>query len=75
MSKTPLSKAIRKTYTLTQLDLEAIGSIKDKLLDKKQVVSDSQIIRMGLSALTALSPTELLKLIQAAPSLLKKAKT
>lgn len=68
-------KAIRKTYTFTKDDLDLIKEIKDKLLDHKCVVTDSQIIRMGLAALTSLTDVNLMKLAQKVPTLLKKSTT
>ncbi len=67
-------KAIRKTYTLTELDLVLIEEIKDRLLNKKQVVTDSQVIRMGLALLNSSKEVDLVKLTQEVPALTKKVK-
>ena len=70
----PKSKAIRKTFTFTHTDLELIEKIKEKLLDERQVVTDSQVIRMGLASLNQQSNKKLFELVLEAPHLLKKSK-
>jgi hypothetical protein len=67
-------KAIKKTYTVAADDLEIIKVIKDRLLNHKCVVTDSQVIRMGLTALTSYKETDLVKLAQEVPTLTKKSK-
>jgi hypothetical protein len=67
-------KVIRRTYTFAKDDLKIIDVIKDKLLNHKCVATDSQVIRMGLAALTSCKETDLVKLAQAVPTLTKKAK-
>jgi hypothetical protein len=67
-------KVIRRTYTFAKEDLKIIDVIKDKLLNHKCVATDSQVIRMGLAALTSYKETELVKLAQAVPTLTKKSK-
>ena len=68
------TKAIRKTYTFTENDLNLIEEIKDKLLNHKCVVTDSQVIRMGLAALASHSESNLVKIAQGVPTLFKKSK-
>jgi hypothetical protein len=67
-------KAIRRTHTFAKDDLKIIDVIKDKLLNHKCVVTDSQVVRMGLAALTSCKETELTQLAQAVPTLTKKSK-
>lgn len=54
-------RVVRKSYALTKQDLEKISSIKDKCLNQKVVLSDSQVVRLALELATKLSEAELIK--------------
>jgi len=69
------AKSIKRSYTLTQPDLDILEKIKDEALNRKVVLTDSQVIRMGLIALSSFSQAELEKLVEKAPKLLKRLKT
>jgi len=54
-------RVIRKSYALTKQDLEKISSVKDKCLNQKVVLSDSQVVRLALELATKLSEAELIE--------------
>lgn len=43
-----MGRTIKKTYTLTNKEIEILEEIKDRALSKKIVLNDSQIIRISL---------------------------
>lgn len=69
------AKSIKRSYTLTQPDLDILEKIKDEALNRKVVLTDSQVIRMGLTALSSLSETELEKLAEQSPKLVRRLGT
>jgi len=72
-SNTPTkSKTIKRSYTFIQTDLDNIEKIKDHALNRKLVLTDSQVVRMGLMLLTSTADTELEKLAEKSPKLAKK---
>jgi hypothetical protein len=48
-----------KSFTLTKQDFENIKLIKEKCLDKRVVVTDSQVVRLGLSVAAKMSENAL----------------
>lgn len=62
VKKKSYQKVIRKTFSLTKTDIELILKIKDKALNKKNVLSDSAIARIGLLLISELSDDDLVSL-------------
>ena len=58
------SKVVRKTFSIPSSDLALIEIIKDKALNKKRVLSDSEIVRLGFLILSELSDEDLNDLSQ-----------
>lgn len=56
-----MSKSIKKSCTITTTELELLEIIKDKALNKKLVLDDSKIIRLGIYLVSQLSEDKLLK--------------
>jgi tRNA(Ile)-lysidine synthase len=54
------SKIIRKTFSIPEDELHMIENIKDKALDKRKVVNDSEIVRAGLFLMNGLSSEDLI---------------
>lgn len=52
---------IRKSCALTRQDMENIQKIKEKALNKRIVLSDSQVIRMGIQLMSDLSERRLVE--------------
>ncbi|MFT3742408.1 MAG: hypothetical protein QM752_07100 [Gammaproteobacteria bacterium] len=62
-------KPIKRSYTFVQLDLDNLEKIKDTALNRKLVLTDSQVVRMGLIMLSTASESELEAMAQRAPKL------
>ena len=50
---------IRKTFSLPEEDLSKIEVIKDRVLNKKIILSDSEVLRLGIQMLFELKEEEL----------------
>lgn len=57
-----MSRTIKKTYTITEIELEKLDKIKDRALDKKVILNDSEIVRFGINLVSKLSIESLIKL-------------
>ena len=68
-------KSIKRSYTFLQTDIDTLEEVKDRALNRKVVLTDSQVIRMGLAALSSLSETELEKLAEQSPKLVRRLGT
>lgn len=66
----PRERVIRKSYTLIKQDLANIRQIQDKCLNKKVVLNDSHVIRLGLELASKLSEVELIKASQKVPKII-----
>jgi len=53
---------VRKTFSIPETELELIDKIKDKALDRKVVLAESEVVRLGFLVLSELSGNELEKL-------------
>lgn len=62
-------KIIRKSYALTDEDVENIRQIKEKCLNRRVVLNDSHIVRMALKLTSALSEEVLVKASTETPKL------
>jgi len=69
----PKAKSIKRSYTLTHPDIDNIEMVKDKALNRKVVLTDSQVVRMGLMVIASYSETELEAIANKVPKLLKKS--
>lgn len=56
------TKVVRKTFCFPEEEVEQIKTIKNVALGEKVVLSDSEIIRLGLLSLTEFSKENLVKL-------------
>lgn len=56
-------KVIRDTFSMPNAEYELIAKIKERCLEKKVVVSKSQVVRAGLALLEAVSDRQLLDVI------------
>jgi hypothetical protein len=54
-------RLIRKSYALTSEEAENIQLIKEKCLNRRVLLSDSQVIRLGIKLAARLSEAELVK--------------
>ncbi|MFT3742076.1 MAG: hypothetical protein QM752_05315 [Gammaproteobacteria bacterium] len=70
----PKAKSIKRSYTLTHLDVDNIEAVKDRALNRKVVLTDSQVVRMGLTVIASYSETELETIANKVPKLLKKSR-
>jgi hypothetical protein len=57
-------RIVRKTYSLTNDDLQLIESLKKRYLIKQMSILDSHIIRAGLIALNMQNDKALIKIAQ-----------
>lgn len=55
------SKAVKKTYSVPAEALELIELIKDRALNKKVVMSDSEVVRLGLLLAAECTEDDLVK--------------
>lgn len=62
VKKKSYQKSIRKSFSLTKTEIELILKIQDKALNKKVVLSDSEVARIGLLLLSELSDDDLASL-------------
>ncbi|MEN9450033.1 MAG: hypothetical protein RJA83_647 [Pseudomonadota bacterium] len=62
VKKKSYQKVIRKTFSITKTEIELILKIKDKALNKKVILSDSAIARIGFLLLSDLSDGDLVSL-------------
>jgi hypothetical protein len=60
-------KMIRKTFTMPEEIFDLINKIKDRSLDYRIVLSDSEIIRLGIQTLGELDETSFLKKVKEIP--------
>ena len=60
----PKNNAVRKTFSIPENDLLLIDVIKDKALNKRKILSDSEIVRLGFLVLSELSDEKLTDLSQ-----------
>ncbi len=61
---------IRKSYALTQPDIDCIKSIQDKCLNQKVVLNDSHVIRIALMLTSKLEEDVIIKAIKEVPKLM-----
>ncbi|HVV69584.1 MAG TPA: hypothetical protein VHE99_11245 [Gammaproteobacteria bacterium] len=62
-------KPIKRSYSFIQIDLDNIEKIKDRALNRKLVLTDSQVVRMALMMLSSASENELEQFAQKAPKI------
>ncbi len=62
---------VRKSYALTTEDINNIQEIKEKCLNRRVVLSDSQVIRLGIKLAVDLSEAALVKEFKEVPQLAK----
>lgn len=62
-------RVIRKSYVLTNPDIQRMEGIKDKLLDHKIVINDSHVIRLALKLASNATEAELIGCLKEVPKL------
>jgi len=53
------ARVVRKTFSIPETELELIGKIKDKALNRKIVLAESEVVRLGFLILSELSEDNL----------------
>lgn len=55
LEKKTCTRVVRKTFSIPEKELDLINKIKDKALDRKIVLAESEVVRLGFIVLTELS--------------------
>ena len=55
------TRIVRKTFSIPEAELGLIAEVKDRALNKKLVLAESEIMRLGLLIASKLSEDELVK--------------
>lgn len=53
------ARVVRKTFSIPETELELIDKIKDKALNRKVVLAESEVVRLGFLMLSELSEGDL----------------
>lgn len=53
------ARVVRKTFSIPETELELIDKIKDKALNRKVVLAESEVVRLGFLILSELSEDDL----------------
>lgn len=56
-----MAKTFKKNCSITQKEYDLLEKIKDRALSKKIILTDSQIVRMGIHLVSNLSDEKIIK--------------
>ena len=59
LEKNSFARVVRKTFSIPEIELNLIHKIKDKALNRKVVLSESEVVRLGFLILSELSDDDL----------------